>query len=463
MTCRVFVLIVSVWFAGSSAFAFDDGAERSLRDLLAAEKDRLVERGAELASVRNHGPAQAWWQSGFVAGDDQWLNYDEAVAAAKQSGIRRLYEDQRSEASDSAEDQLRLASWCGRNGLPDRERTHLLVALATDPGLLNERLLKRAGFARVLGGWMSKEQAGRLEAEVDRIDESLDHWRTKLLRIGRQLRGSKTAQRNALSQLEEIADPKAVAAIDLVLGRSLNLEIARTAMRTLAQIDGFEASQVLAKYAVFSDSPTIRREATGYLGGRRYEDFVPGMISLMATEIRATITDSSSTSSAYLPNEFPLNYEIAIYLKLERETDEQIQVSYARFRLIPRIVGHVSYGLPGFGLIRLSSSWESRPALNARIYLTSRQVDEVNEVTTELNGRVSQALGSLTGRDRTDNPDYWWEWWNQERDVEAGPKTLVEVSEKDTVVEEDFLLRSSCFAAGTPVWTETGLKPIESI
>jgi hypothetical protein len=338
-----------------------------------------------------------------------------------------------------------------------------LVALATDPGLLNERLLKRAGFARVLGGWMSKEQAGRLEAEVDRIDESLDHWRTKLLRIGRQLRGSKTAQRNALSQLEEIADPKAVAAIDLVLGRSLNLEIARTAMRTLAQIDGFEASQVLAKYAVFSDSPTIRREATGYLGGRRYEDFVPGMISLMATEIRATITDSSSTSSAYLPNEFPLNYEIAIYLKLERETDEQIQVSYARFRLIPRIVGHVSYGLPGFGLIRLSSSWESRPALNARIYLTSRQVDEVNEVSTELNGRVSQALGSLTGRDRTDNPDYWWEWWNQERDVEAGPKTLVEVSEKDTVVEEDFLLRSSCFAAGTPVWTETGLKPIESI
>ena len=90
----------------SSTLAFDEGAERPLRDILAAETDRLVDRDAELASVRDRGPAQTWWQSGFVAGDDQWLSYDEAVATAKQSGIRRLYEDKRSEASDSAEDQL---------------------------------------------------------------------------------------------------------------------------------------------------------------------------------------------------------------------------------------------------------------------------------------------------------------------------------------------------------------------
>jgi hypothetical protein len=117
MTCRVFpmtrlvfLLMASLCFVASSTVAFDDGAERPLRDLLAAEKDRLVDRDAELASVRNRGPAQTWWQSGFVAGDDQWLSYDEAVAAGKQSEIRRLYEDKRSEASDSAEDQLQLAS-----------------------------------------------------------------------------------------------------------------------------------------------------------------------------------------------------------------------------------------------------------------------------------------------------------------------------------------------------------------
>ncbi|MGZ0174857.1 MAG: polymorphic toxin-type HINT domain-containing protein, partial [Planctomycetales bacterium] len=434
----------------SSVVAFDDGDENALRHILAVEKDRFVERNAELAPVRNRGLDSAWWQSGFVAGDDQWLSYDEAVAARKQSGIRRLYEEERSAAGDSAEGQLRLASWCGRNGLPDRERVHLLVALETDPQLQNERLLKRAGFERVLGGWMSKERLGRIEAEADRIDESLDHWRTRLLRIERQLRGSKSAQRKVLSQLEEISDPKAVAAIDLVLGRSLHLEITRAAMRTLAQIDGFEASQVLAKYAVFSDNPTVRREATGHLDGRRYEDFVPGMISLMATEVRATLS-----STSYRPGEFLLNSEIAMYLKLQRETDDQIQVSYTRFRLIPRIVGVISLGLPGYGLIRVG--------LPAQFHATKRRVDEVNEVTTELNGRVGQVLSSLIGRGPKGNPHYWWKWWNAERDVEAADKSVVEVSEEGTALEEPFLLRMSCFAAGTPVWTENGLKPIESI
>lgn len=466
LTRTVFLLMASVCVVGSSACAADKDDQRPLRDLLAAETDRHVDRAAELAAVRNRGAAKVWWQSGFVAGDDQWLNYDEAVAATKRSEIRRLYEHERSAAGDSAEDQLRLASWCGRNGLPDRARAHLLVAMATDPRLQNERLLKRAGFERLLGSWMSKEQRGRLEAEVDRIDESLDHWRVRLLRIRRQLGGTLNSQRKALAELKEISDPKAIAAIDLVLGRSLSLDVVRVAIRTLAQLDCYEASQVLAKYAVFSDNPTVRREATGYLGGRRYEDFVPQMIELMATEIRATLTDTS-----YRPDAFLLNSEIAIYLKLERETDEQIQISYARWKLVARIVRTVSakslgiplVGIPMADLRRDNTPTEKRLAFDAEFYAISRRVDEMNEVTTELNGRVSQVLSSLTGRDRTDDPGYWWKWWNRERDVETSPKTVVEVIEKDTAVEESFLLRMSCFAAGTPVWTETGLQPIESI
>jgi hypothetical protein len=296
---------------------------------------------------------------------------------------------------------------------------------------------------------------------VARIDDSLNHWRQKLLRIDRQLAGTASMQRKALSDLKEIVDPNAVAAIDLILGRHPRLDTARAAMRTLRQIDGYEASQVLAKYAVFSDIPTIRREATEHLSGRRYEDFVPGMISLMATEVQGSLAEIWDGCGKFPP----LISEIAVYLKLERETGDQIQVSYTRFRLVPRIVKMISLGLDGRDYRRAGSPTVASIVVDSAFHATRRRVDEVNEESAELNGRVSQVLSSLTGRNRTDAPDYWWKWWNHERDVESGLKPVVEVVEvgEGISIEQPTFWRVSCFAAETPVWTETGLKPIESI
>ena len=125
------LLVVSCHVVASSAS--DDKDDRVLLDVLSSEEDRMVDRAAELAPIRNRGLDRAWWQSGFVKGEDQWLTYDEAVVMAGRDGSLLQYETERSEAGDSAEEQLRLASWCGRNGLPDQERAHLLTALTADP------------------------------------------------------------------------------------------------------------------------------------------------------------------------------------------------------------------------------------------------------------------------------------------------------------------------------------------
>jgi hypothetical protein len=456
MTRKVFLLIAVVSYTSAPAIAFDDGDENALRHILAVEKDRFVERNAELAPVRNRGLDSAWWQSGFVAGDDQWLSYDEAVAARKQSGIRRLYEEERAATGDSPEDHIRLASWCRRNGLLDQERAHLIEALMAKPELQTERLLKRAGFERALGGWMSKEQRNRLEDEVARIDDSLNHWRQKLVRINRQLAGSMGSQRKALSELKDIIDPRAVGAVDLVLGRSPRLSTARAAMQTLGQIDSYEASQVLAKFAVFSDIPTIRREATQQLSGRRYEDFVPSMISLLATETQATFTPYRIAPSMY-------HREIVVDLKLQRETDDQIQVSHGRLRLISEITRVLRF-TGQRKLVPHNPASFSAFTFDTQIHSAKRRIDELNEVTAEINNRIVPMLASLSGRNTNPNPNYWWNWWNEERDVDAAPREVVEVNEEDTIIRDTYTLhRMSCFAAGTPVWTENGLKPIESI
>ncbi|MGZ0163649.1 MAG: hypothetical protein ACKVII_07020, partial [Planctomycetales bacterium] len=261
MKRTIALLVLITLLITSPVFAFSDWVDVSLRDILVAEKERHVDRRAELASARDHGLDQTWWQSGFLKVEDSWQTYDDAVATSPVSEGRQRYEAERFLTGDSPEDQLRLASWCGRNGFHDRERAHLRAALSADPGLQNERLLKRAGFVRILGRWMAKEQRDRIEAEAHRIDDSLNHWQARLSRIERQLRGNRAARVNALNELRDLTDPASVAAIDLILGRSRDVGVVRTAIQALGKIDGYESSQVLAKYAVFSDNATIRREA----------------------------------------------------------------------------------------------------------------------------------------------------------------------------------------------------------
>ncbi|MGZ0174856.1 MAG: polymorphic toxin-type HINT domain-containing protein, partial [Planctomycetales bacterium] len=214
-------------------------------------------------------------------------------------------------------------------------------------------------------------------------------------------------------------------------------------------------------YAVFSDNATIRREATEHLSGRRYEDFVPHMVALMATETRATLTTSRRNHSGI--SSILLEPEIAVHLKLERVTDEQIQIAHSHLRLVAKIVRVIGFGLPGEELLRGRGYGQATLDFDSRIHSTKRRIDEANELTTQLNGRVSLVLSAVAGRSSNNDPEYWWAWWNAERDVDAGDKAVVEISEDDTVLQEPFVLRWSCFAAETAVWTETGLKPIESI
>ena len=76
---------------------------------------------------------------------------------------------------------------------------------------------------------------------------------------------------------------------------------------------------------------------------------------------------------------------------------------------------------------------------------------------------------AISGRPLTAAPRDWQQWWQQVSDVQAsGAKPVVTVvSETETIGSpagaKIIYPRMSCFAAGTPVRTETGLVPIEEI
>jgi hypothetical protein len=83
-----------------------------------------------------------------------------------------------------------------------------------------------------------------------------------------------------------------------------------------------------------------------------------------------------------------------------------------------------------------------------------------------LNRRVSTTLASVTGQSATKTPQEWWTWWTDWTSQEASaPKPIYEVTEvKETVVDTGIRVQYlSCLPAGTPVFTELGPRPIESL
>ncbi len=80
-----------------------------------------------------------------------------------------------------------------------------------------------------------------------------------------------------------------------------------------------------------------------------------------------------------------------------------------------------------------------------------------------MNGRVVGILKTVSGEDLGTDPREWWKWWQVHADVQlAAPKRVTIVQEQQSIGNAQPIYLS-CFAAGTPVQTETGLIAIEAI
>src|SRR5262249_28316342 len=80
-------------------------------------------------------------------------------------------------------------------------------------------------------------------------------------------------------------------------------------------------------------------------------------------------------------------------------------------------------------------------------------------------------LATISDSDPVPDPRHWWQWWYAYTDAPpAGSKPQVAVVDETEYGVTPFFpfvpitpVNSSCFAAGTPVWTENGPVPIESV
>lgn len=446
--------------AGKKTFVKPDPA---VEKVLRAEVAGPVNRREQLADALSQRPdsASARWQAGFVKVADSWRSFDELPTAKDQSDPLEQYRRHRNEAPLTLAAQLNLANWCRKEALFDRERVHLTAALSLAADSDRPELLKRLGYMLFGGQWISEEQRHEWEGEIIRTESSLKKWSTKLERIAQRLAGNTAQHDTALADLRAISDPAAIPAMELVLsGR--DEETAQLVVERFKHFEGPQASLALAKQAVFSMWPAVREAATRTLKSRKFEDFVPAMIALLATPIETGFQVLLDPSSGVLLYSFVMATEM----------ENQFQVgalNVARPILFVR-TGSTN-GPPRIdvkaltsGPIRRANTDFSR-SLSELNHAQERGREAANDRIKEMNDRVTTVLTEIAEMEGTPDVRHWWQWWYDFTDAPpAGAKAVNIVTE--TEFAAPFVipyLRHSCFAAGTPVWTETGPVPIETI
>jgi hypothetical protein len=454
------------------ATAIVSGAERSktsttVDEVLRKEVLSVVDRRLLLQDSLNQSPHvdQVRWHSGFIHDGREWRFYDELATDPVRTRKLERYHEKRDAAPTTPEAQLSLATWCRQNGLIDEERAHLWAALNLVPENNDPTLLKRLGFQRVGPFWISRREIDEWR-EMNRVAESsLKKWNPQVNSIAKRLAGSRPQRDSALLELQKIDDPAAVPALEMALSDASpanELDL----LQAIARHRDCVATEALARQAVYSESAQVRAAATTALETRKYEDFVPQLIHLLATP-------AEMQSHAQFTSRGALFFSYVIC----RETDTEFQVArmQAACRLFPTYQPAYNAARTGVRAVApaLNRAQVERTLNDVAIVVGDRLRDEEkrvarhNERTALWNERIGTVLASLSGEPQTaaDTPQHWWSWWSNYGDtLQTAPKQVVRVDEEEQYnVPVLQIVPMSCFAAGTIVWTESGPAGIEQI
>ena len=247
------------------------------------EQERLKHLGAVV--LRDPTNALARGLLGLVEYKGTWKR-PEAVADAIRTDVAHAdllveYNARRVKTPVAAGPQYKLGLWCEEKGLTDEARAHFATALRLEP--TNVDALKKLGYKKVGNRWTTDAQAEREKAEKEVQSEADKKWKAQLEQLRAHLkdRNKRTQAENALAQ---ISDPRAVPSIMRVFATSSEPD-QRISVQLLGQIDAIDSSRNLAKIALLSNSPEIRRRATETLKRRDAREWVDLAIRLLQSKI----------------------------------------------------------------------------------------------------------------------------------------------------------------------------------
>jgi hypothetical protein len=475
--------------------------QAALESDLAGDVDRrrsLLQQA--LRAAPDDGPTR--WQAGYVRHGDAWLPADEVARQTQQDARLAEYARLRAATATTA-DEAALARWCVKNRLPDEARAHWLAVLAAQPG--DPEALAALGLRSFQGRWLTAEQIGRERTRMNRVERAADEWRPLVARWRREaerIDGRMPAE--VATRIAAIAEEAEMLALQRELSRQfgatmpprIQAVMGRQLVAALAENRHPLAAAALAQLAVFGEPGDVRAAAAAALAPRPLDDFVPLLLSGLRMPLEATVATATG------PLGFPLvRYGLvqegmlgdgAVSLLVAPEVQGQITIPDEASG------AYLAEDLAAFERSR-SDSW-GRAAGDVAAF--GGTVARANAAIAKQNRRIYAALAAATGREIPDSPAAWWTWWWQDHNemfvldggsAAAGGGTLPKpVQERELYAPYPVSVPQArsfggptepwassdpgtstgspgnppwceCFARGTPVWTLTGLVPIEEV
>ncbi|MGE0378218.1 MAG: polymorphic toxin-type HINT domain-containing protein, partial [Planctomycetaceae bacterium] len=340
---------------------------------------------------------------------------------------------------------------------------------------------ERLGHVPNDGNWISPEDYARTAARQADMAESQKRWGPAIAENVRLLSGVRRQRDRGHDALFAIRDTSAIPAMERLLTNGSETH-GLLLIEWLSRLNAYEAGQALARVSLGTPTDRVRREAALALRSRPFDEFMPVLLGAL---------------------QFPVELQSRTYVNadgwvvLDMLFDSETQDEHRQLQLSTE-VGKQLVIMPT-GSIRLNgrsylAGYQKGPDLGDKLaaqrYLLvrERQADQQrlqwNERIRQINERAESSLHIVTENHEPAGPANWWDWWISFNEVHAtGVKPTLRVQpdpERVYVQNPDKQLtdrqpravwegslaaggQGSCLVAGTPVWTERGLTPVEQV
>lgn len=462
----------------SSAARRPSPTDRLVQEALSAEAAGDVTRRGELleqAVKADPQYAQAHWHRGEILVDGRWSTIEEATKRATADGKTFEYNSRRNAAANTAAGQLSLAAWCREHGHREQHRAHALLALNLKPNPTELQMIRQElDLHPAKDLWLTTEE---LTAQQESSESAIRDMKVWFPRLKEWLSTLQKRDRSR-EQFLEVRDVAAIPAIERTFSIK-SQESARMAIEVLSNIEEHAATESLIKHAVLSEWDDVRFQAAMALRPRSLYSYAPLLLAGLEAplEVEFNFSDASPINhigswrySCRLFREGPTansQWDIHSVLQIETIVDDN------------RPYGDVNGPLS----LHLAPSERGDQQLAQQM---SWNVELANERGRQLNSRIGRALFVATGEVRaaaqaapqTTNqpapalmaepligePREWWKWWYDHNEIYyPSQRPTEQFYSYAPRVEYRVYTKSSCFIAGTPVWTPTGKTGIDRV
>jgi hypothetical protein len=337
------------------------------------------------------------------------------------------------------------------------------------------------------GQLIKREEFAKAKQQFRRSDQSQGAWRLKLAGWRKALAGNLEERTAALAELKAVRDPEAIAVIEQVTldpDVTSDLKIIQTRQLSMALFEALggmppqHSMTSIIRHAIFSPLESVRATALDRLKQRPLQDYVPILLDSLAAPVESTFSVGTGLDgSVYHSHSFYRAGRFADWsldaANVLRQRDLEGRRTFYRNNGKQIDLG------PAHSEAEVQAEMAAVAAASRRKFAIQavsleKSLKQINESTRAANERIIPILQATTGQELGNDPRAWWNWWDQHNEYYSERENPLYdywycnvgtyyYAQPSYAVEPPPPGTYSCFAKGTPVWTKTGPRPIESL